>query len=195
MVCDVAQAPMFESASHALHVSFLIHSLPPNIKSPTSVLVDALMKSGDAWDGSATAPRARVNFAGLSPLEVRAQAALVVALVGSLEHPAEAAVCKAMYGHQVIKADGVRGLAQYVQPVLNGHPSLDYALYVVWWHFMTDRQRKEVPLAVLAQKFKCTVQQASADSATVKRYTQALHARALDAVTDRFKKRGILRDE
>ena len=195
MPAATLEAPVFEDAGHALHVAFLIHSLPPNVKSPTALLIDALVKKNHTWDEQPAARTAMVNFSGLSPMEVRAQAAQVVAMVEHLPHAGEVAACKAVYGYQQVKADGVRALAGYVEPVLSQGSEAtakDYALYVAWLCFMSKAQREEVGPQDVAKRFGTTAQQVSADCAVVRRYASALQRRALTQLQARFEDGGLV---
>lgn len=186
-------APIFQDAGHALHVSYLIHSLPPSIKSPTAIVIDRLVKENHVWDGLPAPGESRVNFSGLSPLEVRAQAAMVVGMVRNLPHQAERAACEAIYGYQVIKAAGVRGMALYLAPMVAS--AGDYPLYVCWHVFMTARQREGVTQADIAQQFGVTLARVITDCRTVRKYGLQMHNRALGALGDRFARGGLVPDE
>ncbi|SFB74363.1 hypothetical protein SAMN05216344_102185 [Polaromonas sp. OV174] len=186
--------PVFQDASHALHVSFLIHSMPAGSRSPTAIVIDQLVKENHVWDGLPEPRDSRVNFAGLSPMEVRAQCAQVIAMVNHLPHHAERHACKAIYGHQVIKAEGVRGLASYVAPMLStGHN--DFALYCSWHVFATTRQRDGMSQGDIAAHFGVSVSAVREACATMRRHAKALHSRALDALTQRFQNGGLISQE
>ena len=185
--------PVFQDASHALHVSYLIHSLPPATVSPTAIVIDQLVKENHVWDEVAPPHTKRVNFAGLSPLEVRGQAAQVVSMVNRLPHEAERFACQAIYGHQVTKADGVRGLGRYCAPVLTCQSS-DFALYCAWHVFATSRQRDGLTQGEIAQHFGVTIAAVREACATIRKYAKAMHARALDALTERFQSGGLIAD-
>lgn len=182
--------PIFQDAGHALHVSFLIHSMPAGSRSPTAIVIDQLVKENHVWDELPSPAKSRVNFEGLSPMEVRAQAAQVVSMVNNMPQRQEACAVKAIYGHQVIKAEGVRGMAQYLEPLLGR--SSDYALYVAWHVFMRPHQRQGVTQGDIGQRFGVTTAQVVHDCRKMRQYGQSLHARALDALTERFALRGSI---
>ncbi len=185
------EEPVFEDADHALHVSYLIHSLPPSVKSPTAVVIDQLVKENHVWDELTPLQTRRVNWAGLTPLEVRGQAAQVVSMVGRLPHEAERFACQAIYGHQVIKADGVRGFGLYCAPVLKCQIS-EFAIYCAWHVFATTRQRAGLSQGEIARHFGVTVESVREACATVRKYGKAMHTRALDALTERFQVSGLI---
>ena len=183
--------PIFCDASHALHVSYLIQSMPATSLSPTAVLIDQLVKENHVWDEIPAPRESRVNFSGLTPLEVRAQCAQVVAMVNHLPHEAERFACQAIYGHQVIKADGVRGLGRYCSPVLSCQ-SDEFALYCAWHVFATTRQRDGMTQGEIAKHFGVAVESVREACATVRKYGKAMHTRALDALTERFQVGGLI---
>lgn len=181
---------IFENAGHALHVSYLIHSQPASTVSPTAVLIDRLVKQNHVWDSLPEPRESRVNFDGLSPLEVRAQCAQVVSMVNHLPHPAERDACHAIYGQQALKAQGVRGMAEYCAPVLGCADEM--ALYVAWHVFMRAHQRQGVTMQDIARKFSVTHQAVRYAVDCVKRYGQALHRRAITQLEERFIHGGLV---
>lgn len=185
--------PVFRDAGHALHVSFLIHSLPAATKSPTAIVVDQLVKQNHVWDGLPEPRASKVNFSGLSPQEVRAQCAQVVAMVNHLPHHAERDACKAVYGHQIIKAEGVRGMAGYTSPVIGG--SADMALYCAWHVFMRAHQRAGVTQDDIAKQFGVTFKAVRYACDKIRGYGVTMHNRAIDALTERFLAGGLIADE
>lgn len=188
---SATEPPIFRDAGHALHVAFLIHSLPPTIKSPTAIVIDRLVKENHVWDDLPAPSPSSVNFSGLTPQEVRAQTAMVVAMVGHLPHPGEAAACKAIYGHQAIKADGVRGMAAYCAPAL-ACQSKDYALYCAWHVFATKRQRDGLAMGDIAKQFGVSVAAVRESCQLIRRYSHSLLARALSALSERFEAGGLI---
>ncbi len=183
---------IFQNASHALHVSYLIHSLPATTKSPTAIVIDQLVKQNHVWDGVPVRDAAKVNFSGLSPIEVRAQCAQVVSMVNHLAHPAERAACEAVYGLQVLKANGVRGMSAYCAPALQMDE--EPLLYIAWHVFARAHQREGITHAAIAEQFGMTLQAVRYASDTVKKYGKHLHDRALEALHQRFLVGGLICD-
>lgn len=70
---------VFRSVSQALHVSFVIDTLPVTQKSNTQVVIERLLE--DAGVAKSVREEGSVNFSGLSPMEVRGQCAMVRAAV------------------------------------------------------------------------------------------------------------------
>lgn len=183
--------PIFCDASHALHVSYLIQAMPATSLSPTAVLIDQLVKENHVWDEIPAPRESRVNFSGLTPLEVRAQCAQVVAMVNHLPHEAERFAVEAVYGRQTVKANGIRGLAAYCEPILDLHFS-DAALYIAWHVFMLEHQREGVTVAGIAKHFGISEDRVRRKAAVVRRYGASLHARALQSLDSKFRKNGLI---
>lgn len=181
---------VFKDAMQALHVSYIIQSLPASSPSPTATVINRLKRDLVPWDGVKTDTASRVNFGNLNPLEVRAQCAQVVSMVNHLGHPAERDACRAIYGAQVEKATGVQGMAAYLEPVIGR--SLDYCKYVAWHCFMKAHQRQGVTQGDIAELFGVTTKKVEHDVRKMRQYGVALHARAIDGLTDRFMRGGLI---
>jgi hypothetical protein len=188
----VIDAPVFRSTRHALHVSFLVMSLPPTTVSPTAIVIDMLVKQNHVWDGVPMERASQVNFSGLNPLEVRAQCAQVVAMVNHLPHHAYRDALKAIYGHQAIKSEGVRGLAAYAEPLM-AHLQSQVVLYVAWHVFATQRQRDEgVTLSEIARHHGVSIDAVRHASSRIRAVGRTLHARACEALAQRFIDGGLV---
>ena len=189
----VAVGAIFRDAGHALHVSFLIHSLPPTLVSPTAVVLSGLAKPSRVWDDAAgLSPGCAVNFAGLSAQDIRAQAAMVVAAVKALPHPGERAACLAFYGHQALKAEGVRGLAEFCAPAVGAGVSDDFLLYCAWAVFASKAQRAGLGVGSIAKHHCVSVAKTRATCAAVRRYAHALLDRALATLGRKFVQGGLI---
>lgn len=186
----MSSTAIFKSASQALHVSYLIHSLPATSRSPTAVVIDRLRQELAPWEGVAVNTESRVNFGNLTPLEVRAQCSQVISMVNHLPHEAERSACRAIYGAQVEKAAGVQGMAAYLEPALKR--GKEYSLYVAWHVFMTAKQRQGVTQGDIASHFGHSLRTVEADCREVRRYGVSLHGRAVEALAVRFQAGGLV---
>lgn len=131
---------IFRSVGQALHVSFLLEILPPTQRVSTQVLIDGLKKRCGVWDEQRHAAHS-VNFGGMTPLEVRGQCAMVRAAVADHLPDPERFAVHARFGHQITKAEGVRGLASYAAP-LCGVQS-DLAILAVTWSLFQPGRRTD----------------------------------------------------
>jgi Homeodomain-like domain len=192
--------PIFQDTRQALHVSFLIHSLPSTQKSPTQAVIERLVKDSYTFDYDGAAPpkpSRTVNFCGLTPMEVRAQCAQVVSMVGNMGNPAESAAIKAVYGYQVIKADGVRYLAAYFEPLMTaiegktigGDPA---ALYVAWHCMATKVQRDGVTLPEIAERVGVSVSTIERIKKDFNTRARAMFERGIGALNQRFVDGGLV---
>lgn len=105
------ERPIFQSIGQALHVSFLMDSLPVTQKGNTQAMLERLMEEAGVpreirRDGS-------LNFSGLSPMEVRGQCAMVRGAVGHHCTAMEAHAIRAWFAHDASKAEGVRQLRDF----------------------------------------------------------------------------------
>ncbi|WP_225782652.1 HTH domain-containing protein [Xenophilus sp. Marseille-Q4582] len=188
----MSSTAVFKSASQALHVSYIIQNMPATSQSPTAAVINRLKRELAPWDGIQTDHTATVNWGSLNPLEVRAQCAQVVSMVNHLGHEAERAACRAIYGHQVEKANGVRSMASYLEPVIGR--GTDFCLYVAWHVFMRPEQRQGVTQRDIAEQFGVSLRTVEGDCSKMRKYGVSLHKRALDGLTDRFMRGGLIPD-
>lgn len=123
-------APIFRSINQALHVAYLMAILPPTQKSPTQLVITDLMEM--AGVRKEVEREGTINFAGLSPLEVRGQCAMVIAAVRHQLRPAERFAIEAWYAHDHNKAEAVRFLCDWCEP----HWTIESpaARMLITWH-------------------------------------------------------------
>lgn len=106
---------IFKNIGQALHFSFLMEFLPATRKGATQVAIENLIRnSGRVFDEP---HQSTINFGGLTPLEVRGQCAMIRAAVKDhLLEPEKIAIW-ARFGCDQTKADGVEGIAHYLEPL------------------------------------------------------------------------------
>jgi hypothetical protein len=191
MSTTLANQAVFQSTTQALHVSYIIHSLPAASKSPTQIVIERLVKENHVWDGLPEPRESTVNFAGLTPLEVRGQCAQVLAMVDHLPHKIEAAAVKAIYGHQLIKSEGIRLLTEYCEPQLGAVRGMA-ALALAWHTFGTKKQREGITIGDIAKEFGLTAKVVSDAKLKINNQSKALHDRAVGGLDQRFKEGGLV---
>lgn len=117
---DVNQDAIFTSAGQAVHVAYMITGQDAPQDAPLRKMLIRMLESAPhtgseqrEWlEQLRGAPSRRVNFAGLSPLEVRAQCALIVLAVRSKLPCTEMWALQARYGHTDMEdEDGERRFA------------------------------------------------------------------------------------
>jgi hypothetical protein len=125
-----AAEPVFRSVGQALHVSFLMEQLPPTQKGSTQIFIEDLLRRHFRLDELPRHERS-INASGLTPLEMRAQCAIVRAAVTHHLPTPERDAIHARFGYQLVKAGGVRGLAEYCGP-LCATANADALLALCW---------------------------------------------------------------
>jgi hypothetical protein len=108
-------AAVFRTTGQALHFSFLIEAMPSTQKGATQIVIESLKRAHFVIEGSGLHT---INVSGLSPIELRAQCAMVR---GSVEHhlpQPEMMAVWARYGQGGRKECGVDFLSEYLAAVL-----------------------------------------------------------------------------
>ncbi|WP_010108569.1 hypothetical protein [Verminephrobacter aporrectodeae] len=184
--------PIFRSTGQCLHVAFLMEVLPATTRGFMQVILESHVQVCDEPDGSA-AQRRGVDFGGMSALEVRGQCAMVRGLVEHHLPRPEACAVKAHYGHTASKAEGVRGLSDYVSVLLRTTDQ-DAVLALAWGVFGTLRQREGLSLRAVALHFGLTKSTAQRDQQTIKRMGRDMLSRAMDQLSTRLQDAGLVED-
>lgn len=130
-------SPVFNSARHALGVSFLMAVLPASMRSPTWSAIEYLMReAGVVIEDDRNGDRP-LNFAGLSAMEVRAQCAMVTAAVRDHLPEPEWRAIEAWYAHDARKAEAVSYLCDWCGPhwTIESRPA---RMLVTWRANVTD---------------------------------------------------------
>lgn len=126
---------VFRSVNQALHFAYLIEVMPPTTKCPTQALIEGLME--DAGVKREIQRDGTINLAGLNPLEVRGQCAMIR---GAVDHhcvPQERFAILAWFSHNARKAEGVRFLRDWCTPLWTVEsPSARMA--ITWRANLTD---------------------------------------------------------
>ena len=185
---------VFRSVGQALHVSFLLEVLPVTQRVSTQVLIDGLRKRCGVWDDSQRSERS-VDFGGLTPLEVRGQCAMVrAAVVDHLTEPERHAVM-ARFGHQGTKASGVRGIADYVEPM--AHLQHAGALLAVTWSLFQPAKRAADRWSLRAIEAETGVSKSALSRAqiAIRQTAQALERRADVRLAELFERTGLVARE
>lgn len=175
---------VFQSVGQALFVSFLMEVLPVTQQTSTQILIDGLRKRCGVWDDQ-RAP-STINFGGLSPLEVRGQCALVRATVQDHLPGPERDALYARFGHQLTKARGVRGLADYIGPLTGVRHEM--ALLAVTWSLFQPAKRVQDRWSFRAIEEETGVSKSQLHRAAqvIRQQAQALERRADERLTVLF---------
>ena len=184
---------IFRSTGQCLHVAFLMEILPATQRSFMQAMLEAHMKACGIWEEPKATDRT-INFGGMSPLEIRGQCAMVRGMVEHHLTQPEAFAVKAHYGHTVTKAAGVRGLADYVSPLLTT-TSKDAVLALAWGVFGNEKQREGLSLREIADHFGLAKSTAQRDQQTIRRMGRDMLTRAIARLDSRFQVSGLVENE
>ena len=184
---------IFRSTGQCLHVAFLMEILPATQRSFMQAMLEAHMKACGIWEEPKATDRT-IHFGGMSPLEIRGQCAMVRGMVEHHLTQPEAFAVKAHYGHTVTKAAGVRGLADYVSPLLTT-TSKDAVLALAWGVFGNEKQREGLSLREIADHFGLAKSTAQRDQQTIRRMGRDMLTRAIARLDSRFQVSGLVENE
>lgn len=107
----MTQSTPFKSVGQCLYIAYLMEVLPVTVKSSAQRIMEASMMQSNVWGpvhGSTTHPW----FDRLTPLDIRAQCALIRLKVTQHLPLNEQGATWAHYGHLLTKAKGVEVIAQ-----------------------------------------------------------------------------------
>lgn len=140
---------IFKTTSQALHVSYLVLSMPPRQGAPFRNMLIRLLEDldhpthqQDVWlqQLRGAASTSTINFGGLSPDEIRAQCSMITAAVRERLPAPELFAILARYAYQRERGEGIEGLARYVTPSLTFDNQL--AIQALAYGHFSPRQRE-----------------------------------------------------
>lgn len=192
--------PLFADVSHALHVSYLVLSLPPRQKSPFKAMLiqvlDSIEKPTRAqreWLAQLTGPAMDYDPDRLTMDEFRAQCAMVTdAAKTRLPSPEYAAVL-ARYGHGPDKLAGCKRLALYARRSC-GLTALGLLTSLTVRHYLPRKHRDGYSLRDLAEQAKVGTDRVFRAAKWMEKNFRALEALALDRLEPSFVAHGLVPD-
>ncbi|WP_369952183.1 DeoR family transcriptional regulator [Ralstonia syzygii] len=187
---EITTAPIFRSVEQALHVSFLMETLPVTQKSQMQVMIDRMMEDmGIVQERE----KGTINFGGLTALEIRGQCAMVRgAVIHRLPKP-EADAVHARFGYQVCKAGGVRGVRDYSQPSLSTQGDMA-TLTMAWGVFGTQRQRDDLSVRKIAAEYGLSPATVGRDMQIIRNTGRLLLNRGVERLAPMFEAQNLVGD-
>lgn len=189
---------IFQSTEQALHVSFLILSVPAMGENKfrrflIQVMEEApdLSKRQQSWLLQLRGERSStVNFSGLNQMEVRGQCAMIVAAVTDRLPSTESAALLARFG---IGADQQRGV---VRLALHARRSTSLGLKpcakLTARHYLPRRHRDALSLRDLADEFKVTKDRMQRAAVWMTKHYSAIEKLAIGRLDRTFKAQGVV---
>jgi len=194
--------PLFADVSHALHVSYLVLSMPPRQKAPFRNMLIQLLEAIDeptaAQEKWLAELRGAVGMGDYDPDrltmdEMRAQYAMITDAAKTRLTSPEYAVVLARYGHGAEKLEGCKRLALYSRRSC-GLTALNLIGSLVVRHYLPRAQREGYSLRELAEKGKTTTDKAFRAAKWMQGKFPALEALALERLEPSFVAHGIVPD-
>lgn len=203
---------IFSNAGQAVHVAYMIMAQDAQQDAPLRKALMRMMESASslgeeqrAWleqlRGSSSK---RVNFAGLSPLEVRAQCALIVHAVAHKLPRTEMWALQARYGHTDMEdANGVRrfafsaeriaaikGLSDWMAP---SFPAITpFALDCMVGKLYADHKKMQISFRDLAKSFGGNHMRYARSFDRMKQRLHELELVALDRLEPYLREQGVV---
>ena len=164
--------------------------MPPTVRVSTQVLIDSLREQLGRVEARIAST---INRDGLSQLEFRGQCALVTAAARDHLPPPEHAAVLARYAHQVGKANGVRALADYIQPRTGIEHDLAVRA-VVWsqYHRGSQRAADRWSLRTISDETGVSMHALRGCVDAVRQVGEALQTRAEDRLGRMFERTGLV---
>lgn len=192
---------IFKSTEQALHVSFLILSVPAMGENKfrqflIQVLEQApnLTKRQQVWLDQLKGERSgTVDFGGLSQMEVRGQCAMIAAAVRDRLPLTESAALLARFGIGEDQQRGVVRLALHARRScgLGLKPSTKLTVR----HYLPRRRRDELSLRDLADEFKVTKDAIQRAALWMRKHYAAIEALGIARLDPQFKAQGVVESE
>ncbi len=192
---------MFADVSHALHVSYLVLSMPPRQKAPFRNMLIQLLEAID--EPTAAQERWLLELRGcqvsdydpdrLTMDEFRAQYAMITdAAKTRLPSPEYAAVL-ARYAHGKDKLAGCKRLALYARRA-SGITATTLLLDLVARHYLPRQQREDYTVRALGEKHKVSKDKVFRAAKWMEANFRALENLALARLEPSFVAHGLIED-
>jgi hypothetical protein len=191
---------IFLSAQQALYVAFLIISEPAREKMAFCLTLIRIIESIGALTRRQAAfldylygeRTGTVNFDGLNPLDVRAQAAMIISAVKDHLTLAERYAVWARYGRAPYKRLGVIWLSKRLRAVVN-IGSLDAVKYLIAEQSMPKTERDpEKTFKYISEKTGVPVRSLERAAHIIRKQLRALENSACDKLTPMFERDGLI---
>ncbi|MET3134969.1 hypothetical protein AAKU55_005272 [Oxalobacteraceae bacterium GrIS 1.11] len=179
---------IFQTSGQAVHFSYVIQGYDATPQSQMARIMHSVMRQLGISDGAGLSS---IDLAGLTPLEVRGQCAMIRACVRSHLRPMEAKALEARYSSdRDTKRFAISALADCCGPVVGINPSV--ALALMWRQHVDRSRKKDFTLRMIATEYglsKSTIHRAEA---ALKQHLGTLENLALSNLHARFVADGII---
>jgi hypothetical protein len=192
---------IFESTEQALHVSFLILSVPAMGENKfrqfliqVMEVAPSLSKRQQVWLDQLVGQKSdTVNFGGLNQLEVRGQCAMIVAAVRDRLPSTERGALLARFGVGTDKQSGIVRLALHARRSCG--LGLKPCAKLTARHYLPKAERDELSFRDLADEFKVTKDKLHRVSIWMTKQYRAMENLGIARLDAKFKAQGVVETE
>jgi hypothetical protein len=179
---------IFKTSGQAIHFSYVIQAYDASPQSQMAIIMRNGVRQMDRSDAS-SGPK--INFGGLTPLEVRGQCAMIRACVQDHLQPREAWALEARYSRdRDTKRFAIRELANYYGPVLG--ISADLVLALMWRQHVEKSRQKDFSLRAIASDYSVPYSTVQRAAKALDEHLHALEGMALSNLHGRFVEAGVI---
>lgn len=177
------QYPIFENTWDALGFSFYMEVLPAgNISSTYTAIKHMMESSGKVFDRVDS----RIKMTGLTPYDVRAQCAMIRAVVEDYLTVPEKYAVWAQHGVAQTKIKGINGVASYIESTVNKGECLKMIVALVYTKAITIRS--------VATEYGVSKSSVGEDLWRVKAAVDSMEKIAQTRLEEIFRKGGLIVD-
>lgn len=180
---------VFRSVSQALHVSYLMGSLPVTQKGSMQVAIEHLLER--AGVRTETMRDGTLNFKGLSSMEVRGQCAMVRGAVMHHCTVMERHAIHAWFAHDASKADGVHALRDYIGGAMT-IDSKPARTLIVWAVHAQGSVRHQVTERAIAAEYLLSQSTVHRNLVTVQTAAGRLRRAGMARLSEMFERDGLV---
>lgn len=192
--------PLFADVSHALHVSYLVLSLPPRQKAPFRNMLIQLLEAIDEptaaqekWLAELRGPAGEYDPDRLTMDEFRAQYAMITDAAKTRLPTPEYAAVLARYAHGQEKLAGCKRLALYARRSC-GITAGTLLLDLTARHYLPKQLRQDLTIRALADKHKTDQTRVFRAAKWMEANFRSLEALALARLEPSFVAHGLVPD-
>lgn len=185
---------VFRNTENALFVSFLMEIMPVTTVCSTQTLIRLLKEQAGIAEERQVVEHRRIDFRGLSPMEVRGQCSMVVGAVDHHLIEPERAALWTRYGHRRRQAQGVRLLRDYLAPLLSTGPEW-MQMALIWNAYGPRPRREDFSLEKIACEYDMSKTTLHRIQQTIKKHHRALEKRAIARLDELFERTNLVRNE
>lgn len=184
--------PIFRTVGQALYVAYVVEVTPLTQKGGTQIVVEDLMRRGGYQSEARTRTERSISLGSMTPLEFRAQCAVIRQAVDKLDAPQRHAV-KARYGRQQTRSEAVAGLVDLIGALCNSRS--EAAVKALIWAIYSGGDGQEWSLRRLEREFGVGRNTLHRDQQLMRKLTTRWQTLGEHKLEGDFERAGVIGDE